>query len=513
MSTPTPLFVLRGHRSPIHTITFCNAQAAEASAGASAAAASSALVRATPASGPASRPPATAALPRLLSGDSAGQVMVWDLATRRSVLKLAAHTGPVLAVHALSDGKLISQGNDGLGKFWDVNSSTTAPVHTIETESYTFFKSQVVEMTPRWERSNAASSSFVVTAASGASPPSDSLSSSSTISPLPSSSYPSSPLLLLPCETASNMSLYDLRASATKEVQLLEIEQRIPRDPHIEENFRSRLHQKEIDELDDLLAKQPPQYERKVGMAMAARFFQPGEDETSAPSMDRLNIAWASEAGVVGVWDIRAGKHLFQQTLHKETLLSFDVTWSGRYGVSCSSSSDILAWSLDPVSSSIRVLGSITVPHEGQAEVVLREDGRLFATAGWDHRVRLFDSTTLAPLAILKEHTETVQCVAMPPRSPAIEGASSNEKQAHASSGYIASGAKDGKIAVYQLYASDGSTALTTPAGRGVSVLQAHEQIYERQAATKAEAASTAPATNTSSISSSATTALVSLPD
>ena len=183
----------------------------------------------------------------------------------------------------------------------------------------------------------------------------------------------------------------------------------------MEESFRGRLNEKELSELDALLATQPPQYERKVGMVMAARFFQPGDTtEDTMPNMDRLNVAWASESGIVGVWDLRAAKQLFKQTLHKETsqcaselrqqlarllhvahlslvfsifsVLSFDLNWSGRYGVSCSSGSDILAWSIDTVAGRIDELARINVPHDGLAEVVLREDGRLFATAGWDHR-------------------------------------------------------------------------------------------------------------------------------
>ena len=165
----------------------------------------------------------------------------------------------------------------------------------------------------------------------------------------------------------------------------------------------------------------------------------------------------------------------------------------------------------------------MSVPHEGLAEVVLREDGRLFATAGWDHRwgtntheqnqirvpltcrrmglsahffyfffffcrfvfsscrVRVFDSSTLSPLAILREHTETVQCVAMAGRDQGERGLS----------GYVASGAKDGKVAVYQLYPDSDSDALT-----GASARLKHEALYAQlhQGSTPAQQQLPAPA-------------------
>lgn len=95
----TPLFVLRGHRAPIHTVTLHDGEIAGVTSQVHAAASSNAVVRA------AARPVAAAA-PMLLSGDADGNVMVWNLNTRRSVARIAAHTMPVLAVHAFSDGKI-----------------------------------------------------------------------------------------------------------------------------------------------------------------------------------------------------------------------------------------------------------------------------------------------------------------------------------------------------------------------------------------------------------------------
>jgi len=82
--------------------------------------------------------------------------------------------------------------------------------------------------------------------------------------------------------------------------------------------------------------------------------------------------------------------------------------------------------------------------------------------------VRLFDCSTLSPLAILREHTETVQCVAM----PAERGGGGNSS---ALSSYVASGAKDGKVAVYQLYPDDQATGA---AHNSASALLKHQALY-----------------------------------
>lgn len=189
------------------------------------------------------------------------------------------------------------------------------------------------------------------------------------------------------------------------------------------------------------------------------------------------------------------------------SVLSFDLNLSGTFGVSTSSVSLFHSFSIDLSHSRLEVTGEVSVPHDGLSEVVLRSDGRIFATAGWDHRsqttthrayhntarpftsnpfssrsdcsrlfpccvssVRLFDGSTLSPLAILREHTDTVQCVAM----PAVTASSPLF-------GYIASGAKDGKIAIFRLYAGDEEARITTANGGKLNAMQAHQQIYQQR--------------------------------
>jgi WD40 repeat protein len=49
-------------------------------------------------------------------------------------------------------------------------------------------------------------------------------------------------------------------------------------------------------------------------------------------------------------------------------------------------------------------LKTVNTKHAGQQSLRIRSDARLFATAGWDARVRVYSATTLAEVAVLKWH-------------------------------------------------------------------------------------------------------------
>jgi WD40 repeat protein len=85
----------------------------------------------------------------------------------------------------------------------------------------------------------------------------------------------------------------------------------------------------------------------------------------------------------------------------------------------------------------------VTLSRPGVAEAKIRPDEKIFATAGWDRRVRAFRFGGKSPggaLAVLKCHAESVQALAF-----ARPGAG-NE------SSLLASGGKDARIALWELY-------------------------------------------------------------
>lgn len=78
--------------------------------------------------------------------------------------------------------------------------------------------------------------------------------------------------------------------------------------------------------------------------------------------------------------------------------------------------------------------GTHELTNPGIADVKIRPDSKILATAGWDHRVRVFQWRTMRPLAVLAFHSATVHCVAFN------------------TAGLLAAGSGDQRISVWSLY-------------------------------------------------------------
>ena len=129
-------------------------------------------------------------------------------------------------------------------------------------------------------------------------------------------------------------------------------------------------------------------------------------------------------------------------------------------------------------------LKAINTKHSGQQSLDIRSDGKIFATAGWDSKVRVYSTKTMKELAVLKWHqvgcyavafadvkvsdkakdntsttgeedrTKTTTSLSTRTTSLARTGLSVKEqriataRQTH----WIAAGAKDGKISLWDIY-------------------------------------------------------------
>ncbi|XP_042090827.1 guanine nucleotide-binding protein subunit beta-like protein 1 isoform X3 [Ovis aries] len=81
-----------------------------------------------------------------------------------------------------------------------------------------------------------------------------------------------------------------------------------------------------------------------------------------------------------------------------------------------------------------QVRGTHELTNPGIADLKIRPDSKILATAGWDHRVRVFQWRTMRPLAVLAFHSATVHCVAFD------------------ATGLLAAGSGDQRISVWSLY-------------------------------------------------------------
>ncbi|KAJ4319550.1 Astra associated protein 1 Asa1 [Fusarium piperis] len=126
-------------------------------------------------------------------------------------------------------------------------------------------------------------------------------------------------------------------------------------------------------------------------------------------------------------------------------------------------------------------LKTINTKHSGQQSLSIRSDGKIFATAGWDSKVRVYSAKTMKELAVLKWHQVGCYAVAFAdvtiseeakekevqePESqdqsitsrragPLIRTGLSVKDQRIATARkthWIAAGAKDGKISLWDIY-------------------------------------------------------------
>ncbi|KAL7683062.1 putative WD40/YVTN repeat-like-containing domain superfamily, dynein regulator LIS1 [Plasmopara halstedii] len=122
-------------------------------------------------------------------------------------------------------------------------------------------------------------------------------------------------------------------------------------------------------------------------------------------------IAAGFEGGQLTILDLRSGGEVVCETTVTQSsnaLLSFDVTRDGRSAICGSSGERLYIAKFDVASNTLSSRSFFSCTHGGFSGVCIREDQRIVATAGWDHRVRLFHLRKLKQLAVLKYHNESV---------------------------------------------------------------------------------------------------------
>jgi ASTRA-associated protein 1 len=119
----------------------------------------------------------------------------------------------------------------------------------------------------------------------------------------------------------------------------------------------------------------------------------------------------------------------------------------------------------------------VQTKHSGQQGLKIRSDGKIFATAGWDSRVRVYSLRSLAELAVLKWHKEGCYAVAFADITSSgddlgkaegqkptdeeeavttITGAILSVKEKRdlraTTTHWLAAGSKDGKVSLWDIY-------------------------------------------------------------
>jgi len=165
---------------------------------------------------------------------------------------------------------------------------------------------------------------------------------------------------------------------------------------------------------------------------------------------------------------------LYTTQAHTQPILSLDVSPSKDFYLT-SSADAIIAKHPIPVSIENVIMAVESMPlktlqtkHSGQQGLKIRNEGNIFATAGWDSKVRVYATKGLKELAVLKWHKEGCYSVAF---ADIMEEKVEENREDKAlvqrlgtmtvkeeriwkakTSHWLAAGSKDGKISLWDIY-------------------------------------------------------------
>ncbi|KAK4870412.1 hypothetical protein LT330_004760 [Penicillium expansum] len=431
-SPAAPIYILRGHASPIHALHIYSQNL------------------------------------RLVSGDANGWIVVWDLVTKRPVTAWKAHEGAILEARGFNVGsnatEIYTHGRDHKLCVWKLRLEDesfldkTLPVDATES-------AQPEIRTQPWLLHSLPVNALNFCAFSMAFVNSDGL-------PGVPSQYgkPENTLFAVP----------NALDSGGVDIFHLPSERRISTIPSDQSN--------------------------KTGMLMAVNLFV-------SPSGD-IYVASAYEDGHVMVFVHRGAlkspsfereyisnnplkwDKLYAGRPHSQPALSLDVAPSHGYFISSSADALVVKHPIPSIGSAGYIptagykeespLKIVNTKHSGQQGLRIRSDGKVFATAGWDCRIRVYSGKTMKELAVLKWHKDgcysvafgdtesTSSSVSSSPESAkqeprdadqgvvghtAVEGhnyslatVQQQRNQKVQQTHWLAAGSKDGKISLWDIY-------------------------------------------------------------
>ncbi|KAA6423125.1 MAG: guanine nucleotide-binding subunit beta 1 protein [Trebouxia sp. A1-2] len=152
----------------------------------------------------------------------------------------------------------------------------------------------------------------------------------------------------------------------------------------------------------------------KHGMCMAVQLF-------SQTAQHTLYALIGYEDGDVAVWDVFQSNLLISKKLHDEPVmaLAVDATGKGAFqshayltpppvwkvpagGICAAADNKVHCFSVDLPAQQFTLQATLEVKQQGIADICIRQDQRLFATAGWDGKIRVFHYKKQKALAVLQ---------------------------------------------------------------------------------------------------------------
>lgn len=226
-------------------------------------------------------------------------------------------------------------------------------------------------------------------------------------------------------------------------------------------------------------------------MAMALLYLDgAASSTTSSANGSILTLVTAYENGLAAVLQLDPSgtwNTVYLSRVHQQPILSLDVVVDQGFFLTSGADAVVAKHPIpggsqfaaddQPVQQPLKISNT---KHSGQQGLRVRDDGRIFATAGWDSAVRVYSSKTLKEVAVLKWHQ--VGCYAVALASVVASDSRTDDTRTGASSEphevpprdlvsrsgqlsvkdrrilraqtahWIAAGSKDGKISLWDIF-------------------------------------------------------------
>ncbi|OHF02230.1 WD repeat domain-containing protein [Colletotrichum orchidophilum] len=304
---------------------------------------------------------------RLASGDAEGFVVLWDLTIMRPTAVWRPHENAILGIKGWGDDRIITHGRDHKLAVWQLG---------LKDESH-LSKKLPLDETPEPRPQPWLLHLIDVNTMN--------FCSFASCAPLPGDATESSSLLLaVPSTRASeSVDIYELPS-------------------------KKRTHTIKFSE--------------KNGMVMAlALLYTDGAASTGPSTNGRLTLVAAYENGLATVVQLDSGtwNTTYLSQVHKQPILSLDVVAEKGYFLTSGADATIAKHPIPGANSGIdgeivqQPLKILNTKHSGQQSIRIRDDGRIFATAGWDSMLRVYSCKTLKEVATLKWHQAGCYAVAL----------------------------------------------------------------------------------------------------